>query len=189
MIVIASMWPNSKFNRLTGHVWQRQMLAPRAAGAKGMYGTATIDFWTRIEQIAVRMVKARHSSSGFFKACAATVVSMFKPAISTDAAVRAMAMTGMNALPGGTGTEKDIGRLAGGSVAVDVGNQARASFWVSATEPETKGEVSPKAIFSVAQPVWQKAVDEVASGNLRHAAEKLYEQGVNKTPGWRYVRR
>jgi hypothetical protein len=189
MIVIASMHPDSHFNQLTGKVWQRQMLLPRAAGASGMYGTARNDFITRINEIAIRMVKARHKSSAFFKACAGTIVAMFKPSISGDSTVRALAMTGMDALPGGIGAEKSIGRLAGGTVAVDTGGGARARFWVSATEPETEGTVQPKAIFSIAQPVWQRAIAEVATGNMRHVAQKLYEEGVKKTRGWRYVRR
>jgi hypothetical protein len=187
MIVIASMHPGSRFNQLTGNVWQRSMLAP--GGSRGTSFSNTVNFWEKINEIATRMVKARHKSSAFFKACAGTVVSMFKPSISRDSTTRALAMTGMDALPYGKGSAKDIGRLAGGTVAVDTGGGARAQFWVSATEPETKGTVLPEAIFSIAQPVWQRAIDEVAKGNMRHVAQKLYEEGVKKTRGWRYVRR
>ena len=120
-----------------------------------------------------RMLSARHKSGGFFRTCALVVWQIFRPAASKNPIVSAAAMTGFDAVPSGGGSlSKAIGRLAGGTVATDVGYQAHASFWVAATEPDTKG-VPGGAIYRIAQPVWQRAVDDEAA-SIRQYAESLY---------------
>jgi hypothetical protein len=166
LIVLASFYELSKFNVLTGKVWERSK--PNTKGTEA--------FWQWMAATSSRMVKARRSSTGFYRACAGAVWTMFKAASSGNLAVRSAAMTGMDALPGSGSLSKGIGRLAGGTVAVDVGGFARASFWVSATEPDTKGERG--ALFRIAQPVWQRAIDAEAAKMLGYAADNYTAAAV-----------
>ena len=147
MIVVASMHPGSKYNLWTGNVFQRAMIKTQGRAA----------FWTAIDLIAQRMVKARFSSSGFFKTAAMAVWTIFQPATSRNPAVSLAAQTGFDALPGAGNVSKRIGKIAGGVVATGTGPVARASFWVAATEPESKGS-KPKALYTIAQPVWERAI-------------------------------
>jgi len=178
MIVLASMYPTLKgggfyggqsYNELTGQIWKRQK-----PGTKGR-----ADFWQWVIDRASAMVAARHSSGGYFKLCADVVRMMFMPAIGKDPAIRALAMTGAPAVAGGGSVTGRIGKIAGGIVAVDLGSGARASFWVSGTRPQQhKGEED--ALFRIAQPVWQQAVDEVGAGNFKHATEMAYKDAARK---------
>ena len=78
MIVVARMHPNSKYSLMTGNRWPVAM--PQMQGvtlAGGKFGPRSpsplermankINFWNYVEQVAERMVKARHSSTGFLK--------------------------------------------------------------------------------------------------------------------------
>ena len=88
-------------------------------------------------------------------------------------------MQGIEAVAGGGNVSKNIGRLAGGTVATGTGEYARASFWVTATEPDTKGSPGG-AIYRIAQPVWQRAVDDEAA-SIHAYAQSLYEQAARES--------
>ena len=162
LIINAQANPSSNFNLITGGRYRRQASPfkglSRAAGAQAMLDAMR------------RMLSARHSSGGFFALCARVVKQMFIPALSRNPVVSAAAMTGFEALPGGGSVSGRIGTIAGGTVARDVGNSARASFWVTATISDTEGKPG-NAIFRVAQPVWQRAVDDEADRLYREAQE------------------
>lgn len=178
MIVIASMHPGSKYNIRTGNVFERKMLPPSGA----MQGAWR--FWQEIDVIAERMVKARHSSSGFFRLCAEVVFWMFSAATDKNPVISSAALTGFDALPGTGNVSKNIGKLAGGTVATGDRNNARATFWVTATEPDTKGKPGG-AIYRVAQPVWQRAVDAIAAENYAEASTAYSE--VSRDSGIKVV--
>jgi hypothetical protein len=78
MIVVARMHPNSKYSMMTGNRWP--LAFPDSQGITfvgGQIGPRSpsplermankINFWNYVEQVAERMVKARHSSTGFLK--------------------------------------------------------------------------------------------------------------------------
>jgi hypothetical protein len=169
-IVLASFYPNSKFNLRTGGVFQRTK--PNTSG--------TAAFWQAIADNVSRMVKARRSSTGFYRLCAQVVFWMFSAATDKNPLIREAALTGFDALPGTGNVSKNIGKLAGGTVASGIRDDARASFWVTATEPDTKGNATPKGIYRVAQPVWQTAVDKVAAENFAEA-EAAYSQAARES--------
>jgi hypothetical protein len=177
MIVVARLWPGSKYNIRTGNVWQldRPQFNPQGEHSQG---TGRAEFWLWVQQKAERMIRARHSSSGFFRVCAKVVWFIFKDATAKNPVERMAAMTGVEALPGGGNVTKNIGRLAGGIVSTGTGEMARASFWVAATEPDTKGKPGG-AIYKIAQPVWQRAVDDEAA-SIKSYAESLYSQAARE---------
>ena len=78
MIVVARMHPNSKYSMETGNRWPVAMpltgLGVSRGGGMGPFVPSSLDrmaarlnFWNYVEQVAERMVKARHSSTGFLK--------------------------------------------------------------------------------------------------------------------------
>jgi hypothetical protein len=163
LIINAQANPASNFNRITGGVFARDHSPfkglSREAGREAMRMTMR------------RVLAARHSSSGFFKACAGVVRFIF------SSAVRNVPVTGIptegidaEAVPGTGNISGNINRLAGGTVATGVSDQARATFWVATTEPDTKG-VPGGALYRIAQPVWQAAVDAEAVSIKTHAMD------------------
>jgi len=78
MIVVARMHPNSKYSLETGNRWPVPLPDSGLGVSRGAsFGpfkpspldrmAARINFWNYVEQVAERMVKARHSSTGFLK--------------------------------------------------------------------------------------------------------------------------
>jgi len=116
----------------------------RAAGAAAMLATMR------------RHLSVRLSSRGFFKACAGTVKALYGRA--TGKATGRLAAR--------------IGKLAGGTIATGNTN-AKATFWVTATRPDTKS--NRDALRKIAQPVWQEALDHEAAFVLKKAAEAEYK--------------
>ena|ERR1039457_2358076 len=172
LIVNAQVNPDSNFNQITGHYFQR-MASPfkgksRAAGAQAMLDAMR------------RMLSARHQSGGFFKLCADVVRKVFGPAVSNRQGLAEAVMTGLDAVAGSGSVSKAIGKLAGGKVATGATDVAHASFWVTGTNPDTDGSKGGAALFAVAQPVWQKAVDDEAANNFRTAAERAYIRAALK---------
>jgi hypothetical protein len=123
------------------------------------------------------MVSARRSSTGFFKVCAATVKFMFKAALR-NAPTSPASDTGLGAeaTPGTGNVSRNIGRLAGGQPAADGAVSATARWWVTATEPDTKG-MGAAGLRKVAEPVWQAAVDAEAA-SIRDYAERAYGETI-----------
>lgn len=160
LIIQAQVNPNSNFNQRTGNVFQRAM-----SPFKGRSRAAGI---AEMTNAILRMLSARKSSSGFFQVCAKVVQQIFRPALSSNSTISNAAMTGVAAVVGGGNLSASIGRLAGGTVASGIRDDARASFWVATTEPDTKGKPGG-AIFTVAQPVWQRAVDDEAASMTEYA--------------------
>ena len=78
MIVVARMHPNSKYSMETGNRWPVAIPMSGLGVSRGSgFGpfmpspldrmAAKLNFWNFVEQVAERMVKARHSSTGFLK--------------------------------------------------------------------------------------------------------------------------
>lgn len=182
-IVIARMHPNSAFNIRTGHVFQLQP-PPGVGGSPTrnrrykLGGQSQSKFFDWVEAHATRMIGARRSSSGFFKVCASVVKWMFHPRQTPNRPPSDLPES-LDAQPGSGNVSKNIGRLAGGRLARGSDLSAEASFWVTATEPDTKG-VPGNAIFRVAQPIWQRAVDTEAA-SIRGHAEKLYGAAIKSS--------
>jgi hypothetical protein len=146
-ITLAKMYSTSIFNIRTGQFWKQ--------GKPNTHGRAA--FWQEIIDRTNRMILARHSSGGYFETQAKAIAELFRPAISRNPVVSAAAQTGIEALPGGGNVTRRIGTIAGGVVASGTGDTATATFWLAATNPDTDG-VPGKALFRIAQPIWQRAV-------------------------------
>lgn len=98
-------------------------------------------------------------SRGFFKVAAAVI----KLAFSRYA----------NGQPTGSISERR-GKIADGVPATGKG-KARATFWVAGTEPD-----NPKrALYKIAEPVWQEALDFEAQNLAKYAAKKEYQKTMN----------
>lgn len=186
-IVLARMHPNSKFNRDTGGVFALKPPPGSGGGptpSRGRYklgGQAKTRFWEWVDEHATRMVAARRKSSGFFKFGAEVIQFIFYGVVSGKAPVRPpseFAGTTAEVQPYGGKVGQAIGRVAGGIPATDGQAVARARFWVSSTEPDTKGK-GGLGFKSVAEPVWQRAVDK-ESALTRERAEQLYAQAARE---------
>ncbi len=118
-----------------------------------------------------RMIKTRHSSSGFFKTCAAAIMFLFKSSDRGQSGGFVPPVIG-DVTSGGKISAR-IGKIAGGEVAKN-GSSASASFWVSGTLADTKN-----ALYSVAEPVWQKGIDDEARF-MHSVAERAYSNTFKK---------
>lgn len=168
-IVLAKFYKNSPFNIRTGGVFA--LSKPNTRGSEA--------FWEYIADKTSQMTKARRSSSGFFKVCASVVKFVFMQATARSPVTNlGLLRPGFEATPGTGNVSKNIGRLAGGTPAYGDRTNARASFWVAATEPDTKGTPG-NAVYRIAQPVWQRAVDD-ESQSIRDYAEGAYRQAAKE---------
>jgi hypothetical protein len=189
-IVLASIHPNSRFNIRTGGVFRRQapIFSSPSPGGGGrltrvrgykLGAQNRLRFWAWIEAQAIRMVAARKSSGGFYK-LGATVIKVifdkFAPPVQRPPSESGLASTA-EATPYGKGASSAIGRVAGGTRATATGNRAAASFWVSTTEPDSKG--AGEGFTKVLQPVWNRAV-EIETGNAVAYGEKLFAQALRE---------
>lgn len=180
-IVLARMHPNSKYNLRTGGVWKLNRPSAGALPYAGG-GTNRIRFWTWVEETAERMHKARRSSKGFFKFGATVIKFLFYGVVKGKAPVRPpsdLPGTMSEAQPYGGKVGQAIGRVAGGMPATEGSAVATARFWVSATEPDSKG-MGGAGFKKVAEPVWQSAANKEATAT-RAYAEKLYVQAAMKS--------
>lgn len=189
-IVLASIHPNSKFNQRTGGVFARTapIFSSPSPGGGGRLTSRRgyklgaqnrLRFWDWIEQRALHMTKVRKKSGGFYKLGAAVVKIIFNkfiPPVARPPSEIGGAPIG-EALPGGGNVSKAIGRVAGGTRATSTSGPARASFWVSTTEPDSKG--SQRGITRVLEPAWQRAVDVETAATVAYA-EKLYAQALRQ---------
>lgn len=188
-IVLASIHPNSAFNRRTGGVFFRQkpMFSSPAPGGGGtltgrrgykLGAQNRLRFWAWIEERAQRMIAARKSSGGFYRLGANVVKFIFMAAKMPVSGPPIDASGIGEAIPGAGNVSKNIGRVAGGKLATETSSVARASFWVTSTEPDSKG--ANTAISKVLQPVWQKAVDDEAAEIMEYAAT-LYIRAAERS--------
>ena len=165
-IVLASFYPDSPFNIRTGGVFQRAKPASKGSEA----------FWNWIGQTASRMVKARHSSGGFYKACAYAVNVGFSIALGKMDGARWVPSDN----PSAGGDINKISKLLSKGLAKITpasGGNGRAGFSVATTEPDTKGSPANRGINRVLQPVWQAAVDSEA--RFQYAkAQKAYKAAM-----------
>lgn len=189
-IVLASIHPNSKFNQRTGGVFARTapiFSSPSPGGGGRLTGRRgynlgaqnRLRFWDWVEQRAIHMTAARKSSGGFYKLGAAVVKLIFNkfvPPVARPPSEIGGATSG-EAQPGGGKVSSAIGRVAGGTRATSTSGVARASFWVSTTEPDSKG--GQEGINKVLQPTWQRAVDQEAAATHAYA-EQLFAQALRE---------
>ena len=176
-IVLARMNPKSHYNEITGHVWQLDRPDfGRGVGRGGgfPYRSSVALFWAWVATTAERMVRARHSSSGFYRLCATVIRIIFREAAGKSPVKDLSFIEGV-AQAGSGDVSKSINRVAGATVATGEAEMASASFWVTATEPDTKGNRGD--LFRVAQPVWQRGIDE-ESASIRTYAESLYTKAA-----------
>jgi hypothetical protein len=153
-ITLARFYASSRYNVRTGQVWKLQKPPMRGQMA----------FWEWVYNTAERMVKARHKSIAFYKACAEAVNKGFG------------AVLGKVPVASGVGVHQSVTLLARGLAKVEPSRngQGRAKFSVSDTEPDTKGRAG--ADFARrALPVWQKAVDAETSSIKTEVEKRLAE--------------
>lgn len=96
---------------------------------------------------------ARKRSVGFFLKCAQVVTGIFGNGAATG----------------------NRGRLADGVKATGAG-KATASWWVTATIPDSEG--SHDALRSIAQPVWEKAMADETESIMKKTLEKEYKAAL-----------
>ncbi len=164
-IVLASLHPNSRYNLKTGGVFMRSR--PSTSGSAA--------FWAWVAQATARMVKARRSSTGFFKACARAVNVGFGIALGK--------VEGTILAPQGRGLGSDINKVTKllskglAKVTPAQNGNGRAMFAVSATEPDTKG--GQGALERIAQPVWQQAIDDEAK-HIEQRVSAAYHRQIER---------
>lgn len=153
----------SNYNRRTGTVFARESSPfrgkSRKAGAAAMLAAMK------------RVLSARHSSSGFYRLGAEVIRLIFSKSRSP------LVSDGGQAVPGSGKVGKAIGRVAGGSPAQGNSPNARASFWVSTTEPDSRGGTGFERVL---KPVWQAAADQEAA-SIAAYAEGLYVKAIQKS--------
>jgi hypothetical protein len=111
-------------------------------------------------KVALRKILgARLRSKGYFRACASAVMTVFRAA--TGQAVSNL------------GKRSTVGRLGNGKKATGTGS-ASATFWVSGTRPDEK----KKALFSIAEPAWQAALNAEAQSLAAYAAAREYKNAI-----------
>ena len=153
LIINAQVNPGSNFNTLTGGVFQRGQSPfkgkSRAAGEQAML------------EAMRRMLSARHSSSGFFAACARAVNVGFG---IVRGKINGARWVPNEDNPSAGGDINKISKLLSKGLAQITpaqGGSGRAGFSVATTEPDTKGTPG-HALERIAQPIWQAAVDDEA---------------------------
>ena len=156
------------YNVFTGGVFRLEKPATK--------GKAEFLQW--LETRSAMMVKARSQATGFYRLCADVIWHAFNAAVSKSPVARTQTGGGA-ALSGGGKVSKRIGIIAGAELAASDATTARASFWVGGTTPqEHKGQ--DDALFRIALPVWQRAIDAEAAGTIVYA-EKLYAEAARES--------
>ena len=144
----------SNFSARTGGVFFRERSpfkgVSRAQGAQNML------------EAMRRMLAARHSSSGFFAACA-KAVNMGFYLLSSKFNRLKLPGEEEDARPGSTDINKLSTLINKGLARITpaANGSGRAGFSVATTEADTKG-IPGHALERIAQPVWQAAVDDEA---------------------------
>ena len=166
-IILASFYGNSPFNIRTGQVFRR--MKPDTHGSAA--------FWQWVTDKASQMTKARHSSGGFFAACAKAVNVGFAMALGrmAPAGVRNQIVAGPQ--QPGFDINKSSKLLNKGLAQVfpATGESGLARFTVATTEPDTKGSPGGALERRIA-PVWQRAVEAETQSILKHAQETYANQ-------------
>ena len=166
-IVLASFYPGSRFNELTGNVFKREK--------PDTHGSA--EFWQWMSGSVSRMVNARRSSAGFYAACARAVNVGFGMVLGRFKGGKSPVIPSS-----GMDVNKASTLLSRGSAKVTpaTGGSGLAKFSVASTESDAKG--GRKDLERVAGQVWQKAVDNEALSIMQHIAddykEALREAGI-----------
>ena len=111
---------------------------------------------------------ARVRSSGYFKACASVIYLVFKNSIGQSRPPE----SGGGVHSGEGSLSRRIGKIAGGTPATGKG-KASATFWFASPTPDTKA-----AIYKIAQPVWERAMEDEAKFVMAKAIEKEYRDAA-----------
>lgn len=153
-IVLASFYKDSPYNIRTGQVYFRNKPATKGSDA----------FWEWISATAARMVKTRHSAAGFFASVAKAVNVGFGFALGKIGGNSGGPLgPSLGGVPIDINTTSKMLSRGLARVTPASGGNGRARFSVATTEPDTKGR-GGEALKTIAQPVWQRAVDaETAS--------------------------
>lgn len=169
-IVLARMHPTSRFSILTGNRWGIPKDAIPSFGRgrsthKEFGGSATDSsslFWAWVKQVAERMVKTRHSSTGFLKHSWAAIIYKLIP------------HAGGGALP-------DIGELGGGANFGEVKPAVEGRSLAICRCDNTLGignandvlsEKYNKAAHRILEPVLQRAIDIEFKGKMEYASKQ-----------------
>jgi hypothetical protein len=111
MIVLARMHPGSRYNKLTGGYWALQAPSFKAASFGRAYedpGMAARLFWQWVEDTAVRMVKARHSSSAFLLSCWIPAIRDLEPFVAASITRANARYRTSGPVPRGSGTAQVV---------------------------------------------------------------------------------
>ena len=153
-ITLARFYGRSRYNVTTGQVWALQKPSTRGQAA----------FWQWVYDATERMVKSRHRSIAFYKACAKAVNVGFGAVLGRFGQQE----SGMLLIGGAEDSNMAIRLLSRGLAKVEPSRNGagHAKFSVLDTEPDTKGRAG--ADFAKrALPVWTRAVEsETASINI-----------------------
>ena len=165
-IVLARMHPNSRYSQLTGNRWPVPIPdfgRGRGSGA----GTDSISlFWAYVKDVATRMVRARHSSTGFLKQSWSAIIYKLLPYVPSSYR---------------GGVRLDMGELGGkanfGEVKPALPGNGLAVCTVSNTMGmnnynDVLSDKYNRAIHAICEPIVQKSIDKEFESKVDEAARR-----------------
>lgn len=171
MIVVSRFSPNSKYSKLTGNYWP--LTKPDLSSVpKGLRGVA---FWNWVEEAAERMVRARHSSTGFLKICWIPALRTLSPFVANSIKVAASKYRAASGLRGRTSREIPD---SGWSKPARVGTTLAYAEIANAAGVGGRNAILDSkhndALWRVTPPILQRAInDETANVFKQIAKEEL----------------
>jgi hypothetical protein len=163
MIAIARMHPGSKYSQLTGNYWPVEKPA-----TKGV-----IAFLNFMEQVAERMVKARHSSTHFIQSCWIPAIRDMEP-FADRSAVR-----GRAAAAGPRGSDKFVPDSGSGVPATEGAIYAVAEITNAAGVKGHNDVLDRKhneALWLYGGPALQEAMDDEARNVMEYVNDHEFER-------------
>lgn len=155
LISIARMNPKSDFSKLTGNRWA--IAFPKTSGKQA--------FMNAVEVIAERMVRARHSSTGFLKHSWAAIISKLNAVVPRGSAIGAMNKENSKGM---TLSGEVSPAIPGSTTAVCV---IRNTIGMNAVTKEM-GEKHNEAAHRILAPVLQASIDKEFASKMEKAARK-----------------
>ena len=163
MIAISRMHPGSKYSRLTGNYWPVEK-----PDTKGV-----IAFLNFMEQVAERMVRARHSSTHFLQSCWIPAIRALEP-FADRSAVR-----GRAASAGPRGNDKFVPDSGSAVPAVEGAIYAVAEITNAAGVSGSNDVLNRKhnvALWLYGAPALQSAIDDEAFHQMEYVNEHEFQR-------------
>lgn len=175
MIVLARMHPGSDFNQLTGGYWALKPPNLNSGARRLGAGTSNrAEFWAWVEEVADRMVKARHSSTEFLKSAFKPGFNEMEPFVSHSILARRIAKGYQRgsgaAVPEGIGWAKPA--QPGTTLAI----AEMANAVGCAGRNQVLNEKHNEALWRIMLPLLQRSVNEEAANTMAFVARTELER-------------